>query len=384
MRKQAFGVIAVLAAACSLFADEGGKPGWRDAESPLIIAHRGSRHEFDDNAAEGFADSLKAGVRGFETDIRITRDDELVIMHDDNVARTTTGKGNVHDLTAAEVTALTLKKSGCHVPSAKALVEVFRGVKGVLVQFEMKESTAKLGDARGELYCRKLHDLVVSTMEPGTYVFLAGDSVLDTLRTMKRLFPDAPVALGTGRGGLTRKLIADARAEGCVAVAPLLAGTSPELVKEANAQGLMVSLWFTHDYKSYAKAFARGAATATSDFAKELLAKVRAKRRLLCIDPAALGAKDAPYAAANRAALEALRKRYDCAMIDALGGYDAAVAHMGTKGFRADETVFIGPDFGKTGPACIRNAKLDCIEVADAADFPSEVSILLSRRGQQL
>ena len=374
MRKQVFGVITVLAAACSLFADEGGKPDWRDAESPLIIAHRGSRHEFDDNAAEGFADSLKAGVRGFETDIRITRDDELIIMHDHNVARTTTGTGDVHDLTAAEVTALTLKKSGCRVPSAKALVEVFRGVKGVLVQFEMKESTAKLGDARGELYCRKLHDLVVSTMEPGTYVFLSFH--LDTVRTMKRLFPDAPVG-SISMKGLSKKLIADSLAAGCCVTAPVTAGTTPAMVKEANAQGLMVSLWMAQDYMSYAKAFARGGVTVTSDFAKGLLAKVRAKRRLLCIDPAALGAKDAPYAAANLAALEALRKRYDCAMIDALGGYDAAVAHMGAKGFRADETVFIGPDFGKTGPACIRNAKLDCIEVADAADFPSEVSILL-------
>ena len=39
-------------------------------ESPRICAHRGGRHEYDDNAVGGFVASLKAGIRGYETDIR--------------------------------------------------------------------------------------------------------------------------------------------------------------------------------------------------------------------------------------------------------------------------------------------------------------------------
>ena len=46
---------------------EKGAMTWRDAERPLVNAHRGSRHEYDDNAAGGFRRSLAAGVRGFET-----------------------------------------------------------------------------------------------------------------------------------------------------------------------------------------------------------------------------------------------------------------------------------------------------------------------------
>ena len=91
---------------------------WRElAEKPMIVSHRGSRGEYDDNAAGGFAMCLKAGVRGFETDIRMTKDDGLIIMHDANVSRTTTGTGDVHAMTFAEVTALKLKKSGENVPS---------------------------------------------------------------------------------------------------------------------------------------------------------------------------------------------------------------------------------------------------------------------------
>ena len=79
------------------------------AEKPRIVAHRGGRAEFDDNAAGGFRQSLAWGITGYETDVRATRDGALVIMHDDDVARTTTGTGKVSDMTCAAFKALALK-----------------------------------------------------------------------------------------------------------------------------------------------------------------------------------------------------------------------------------------------------------------------------------
>ena len=71
--------------------------------APLIQAHRGSRGEYDDNAAGGFARCLARGIRGYETDVRFTKDHALVIMHDSSVSRTTDGKGTVEELTLAEI-----------------------------------------------------------------------------------------------------------------------------------------------------------------------------------------------------------------------------------------------------------------------------------------
>ena len=289
--------------------------GWRSAESPLINAHRGSRHEFDDNAAEGFAASLKAGVRGFETDIRFTKDDELVIMHDKDVSRTTTGTGDIHDMTAAEVTALTLRRSGFKVPTARRLMEVFRGVKGIRVEFEMKESAKALGQARGELYCRKLHDLADEIMEPGTYAFTSFS--FDMLETMKRLFPDAPVGAIVGKP-LTRAFVDRAAAIGCIGVAPLLNGTTKEAIDYAHAKGMVTTPWMVQTYRDYAKCRAIGGDTGTSDFAMGLLRKVRAKRRLVCLDlDATLCQHRSPVPEANFAALKELMKRYKCVMVGA-------------------------------------------------------------------
>ena len=320
---------AALVAGCAMFGND--VPTWRTAESPLINAHRGSRHEFDDNAAEGFAASLKAGVRGFETDIRITKDDELVIMHDKDVSRTTTGKGDVHDMTVAEVTALTLKKSGCKVPTARRLMETFRGVKGIRIEFEMKESARALGAARGETYCRKLHDLAVEIMEPGTYVFTS--FCFDTLETMKRLFPDAPIGAIYGKP-LTRELVDKAAAIGCCGVAPLLNGTTRDTIDYAHEKGMVTTPWMIQTYRDYAKAYALGGDTGTSDFAMGLLEKVRAKRRLVCLDlDATLCQHRSPIPPENLAALRELMKRYKCIMV---GAGNAPRIHKQMEGFPID------------------------------------------------
>ena len=301
------------------------------AESPLVTAHRGSRVEYDDNAAEGFAKCLKAGVRSFETDIRLTKDDELVIMHDQNVSSTTTGKGDIHAMTAAEVTALTLKRSKKHVPTVRRLMEVFRGVKDVRVEFEMKEYVEQIGVERCELYCRKLHDLAEEVMEPGTYVFTAFS--LKTLKLMKKLFPDAPIGAIYGKP-LSRKQVDEAVAAGCCSIASILHGTKKADVDYAHEKGLLTTLWMMQNYRDYAKNFALGGDTGTSDYAMGLRKKALAKRRLICLDlDATLCQHRSPIPPENLAALKKLMKRYKCVMV---GAGNAPRIHKQMDGFPID------------------------------------------------
>ena len=68
-----------------------------------LFAHRGSRFEYDENTLPAFKASYDAGLRGFETDIRMTRDGELVISHDETLARLTPCKRVVETMTADEI-----------------------------------------------------------------------------------------------------------------------------------------------------------------------------------------------------------------------------------------------------------------------------------------
>ena len=81
----------------------------RSDASPLIGAHRGGPAKgFPENALATFAHSLTHGPVLLETDVRMTKDSVLVLMHDETLGRTTTGSGPVRDRTLSDVRALRL------------------------------------------------------------------------------------------------------------------------------------------------------------------------------------------------------------------------------------------------------------------------------------
>lgn len=62
---------------------------------PKIIAHRGIPHLAPENTMASFRAAVESGADGLETDIQMTKDGELVIIHDETLDRTTDGKGLV-------------------------------------------------------------------------------------------------------------------------------------------------------------------------------------------------------------------------------------------------------------------------------------------------
>jgi len=60
------------------------------AGEPILIAHRGLLRHAPENTIPAFATCVELGM-GFELDIRTTKDGHLVVLHDDNVERTTDG-----------------------------------------------------------------------------------------------------------------------------------------------------------------------------------------------------------------------------------------------------------------------------------------------------
>lgn len=73
------------------------------AADPIPIAHRGLLRHAPENTLPAFAACLELGI-GFELDIRTTKDGHLIVVHDDNVERTTDGLSrSVRDMTLAEL-----------------------------------------------------------------------------------------------------------------------------------------------------------------------------------------------------------------------------------------------------------------------------------------
>ncbi|HEX2181241.1 MAG TPA: glycerophosphodiester phosphodiesterase [Rubrobacteraceae bacterium] len=72
--------------------------GW-----PVNFAHRGASALAPENTLEAFRLAVEAGARGLELDVHVTRDGEVVVIHDPTVDRTTDGSGVVAAMTLAEI-----------------------------------------------------------------------------------------------------------------------------------------------------------------------------------------------------------------------------------------------------------------------------------------
>jgi glycerophosphoryl diester phosphodiesterase len=106
----------------------------------MIASHRGTHNDFPENSMSAFKRGIELGIDVIEMDVRHTKDDSLVIMHDATVDRMTNGKGKVSDLTFEEVRSLRLKFKGElteeKVPTLEEALNLARGK--ILVDLDIK------------------------------------------------------------------------------------------------------------------------------------------------------------------------------------------------------------------------------------------------------
>lgn len=71
-----------------------------------IIGHRGARHEAPENTLQGFAHLRSLGIHRVELDVRLSKDNQLVVLHDTTLDRTTNHKGKLSNYTTADLAAM--------------------------------------------------------------------------------------------------------------------------------------------------------------------------------------------------------------------------------------------------------------------------------------
>ena len=69
-----------------------------------LIAHRGlTNNDINENTMDAYINAIKNGYDGIELDVRLTKDNNIVCLHDKLINRTSDGKGNINDLTYKEL-----------------------------------------------------------------------------------------------------------------------------------------------------------------------------------------------------------------------------------------------------------------------------------------
>lgn len=208
----------------------------------LIYGHRGAKGEAPENTLVGFQKCLGHGVRRCELDLHLSRDGELMVIHDPTLKRTTGHRGKVVEHDAADLVNYDARKGGpgwkspCPVPR---LSELFERCDFEHWQLEVKsasrvraartvETIAALAERHG------ISDKITVT-----------SSSREVLSALQRLTPQ-----------LSRGLVAEyawldpikvARHYGCELLALNWTLCTPERLIKAQKAGLHVSVWTVNE-----------------------------------------------------------------------------------------------------------------------------------------
>jgi glycerophosphoryl diester phosphodiesterase len=123
-------------------------------DNVFVAAHRGWSEKYSENTIEAFKAAIEIGVDQLEMDIRITKDDQLVVIHDAKVDRTTNGTGFVRDFTLAELKELDAGShkgeefKGAKIPTLIEFMELIKDNKEITVDFELKEYPPQVDDTK--------------------------------------------------------------------------------------------------------------------------------------------------------------------------------------------------------------------------------------------
>ena len=109
----------------------------------INFAHRGASRYYPENTILSIKEGIKAGAEGVEIDVHKTKDNKLVIIHDEDIERTFKGKGLVKDFTLAEIKEFNCRNKNyeddleCKIPTLEEVLEVIKA-SGVMLNIELK------------------------------------------------------------------------------------------------------------------------------------------------------------------------------------------------------------------------------------------------------
>lgn len=149
-----------------------------------LIGHRGYPALYPENTILSFQKAFESGCNGIELDLRITKDNKVVVIHDKTLDRTTNGKGLVKDYTLKELRTLDAGK-GEKIPELSEVLKVFNKE---LLLLEIKDS---LEDSLR--LCRETLKLVDGEKDLERIIFVSFD--LDSLKTIRKMRPEAKTGL---------------------------------------------------------------------------------------------------------------------------------------------------------------------------------------------
>lgn len=129
----------------------------------LKIAHRGASGYAPENTLAAFKKAIELGADMIELDVHLTKDQELVVMHDETVNRTTDGKGKISKKILTEIKKLLINGHE-RVPTLQEVINLVKGQCRLNIEIKNK------GAAKNVLEIIKKNCVEQTTMVSSNYL----------------------------------------------------------------------------------------------------------------------------------------------------------------------------------------------------------------------
>lgn len=226
-----------------------------------IVGHRGARNEAPENTLAGFAYAIGLGLTAVEFDVRLSRDGQLVVIHDATVDRTTDRSGDVATFTTEELAGMDARADHpdwperCGIPLLSEVLDVVDRLPRLLIEIKANGVDGLEPVAAGvldQIRTRGLeHRVTITSFEPVA------------LEIVQRLAP------GQSRGlignGDSPAFLETAQRLGCDQIDVRLATSSLEMIGAARELGMRTVVWPCNSEAALATATAWSPDMVTTD-----------------------------------------------------------------------------------------------------------------------
>ena len=233
----------------------------------LRIAHRGASGHCPENTRAVFVRAIELGADMVELDCQTTRDGAVVVIHDERLDRTTSGRGRVRDHTLREIKALDAgawfapRFAGEEILTLEEAIELLRGHVELNLEIKGEDAPGRL-----EIQCV---GIVRSLRFLSQTVFSSFSA--PRMRLVRDLADDARIGVLVDARDPWPGALEFARDIGAEAMHPHRSRASESTVVEAHAQGLEVRAWSVNRQSEIDALVALGVDGIFTDYPERLL-----------------------------------------------------------------------------------------------------------------
>lgn len=235
-------LIAILAVGCSAPVHE---PAPNKPLRPRIVAHRGASYEAPENTLAAFKRAWALGVEAVELDVRVTKDGEVVVIHDATTLRTSGVDRAVAEHTLAELRLLDVgawkhvKYQRERIPTLAEALATMPAGRTMFVEIKSsRETAAAVGEA-------------IRAARPTSVAIALQGYDPDALAALASAVPDAPAYWTVDPPHddrdqplpYSRELIEETRRRGFAGLAVDFRGVTAGWLAEARDAGILVDVW---------------------------------------------------------------------------------------------------------------------------------------------